>query len=111
MTIGWHARRRPPPASANSAPPLPSLPLQWLIADGKLSTEGEAWAVPVKVAAQDQADEVMDGAGNIIQIKREQKLSKQDLKRKMKDKAKLRKERLKRGESVDDLSDDDEGAE
>jgi len=82
---------------------------KWLVENGTLTTEGEAWAVPTKIlGAGDQPDEVMDAAGNIIAVKKVQKLSKQDMKRKIKEKAKLRKERLKRGESIDDISDDEE---
>ena len=49
---------------------------KWLVADGRLTTEGESWAVPTKLVQGPEADEVMDGAGNVIKVTRQAKLTK-----------------------------------
>ena len=81
---------------------------KWLLEGGRLTIEGGGYAVAQKIDVPTEPEEVVDGAGNVIQVKQEKKLTGRDARKADKAKAKLRKEKIKRGEIDADDEDFDE---
>ena len=71
---------------------------KWVLEAGRLTIDGGSYAVAQKIDAPAEQEEIIDGAGNVIVVKQEKKLTGRDLRKADKDKAKLRKEKIKRGE-------------
>lgn len=71
----------------------------WNVENGVLSTTGTAWLAE-KLLEKEAVDEVVDGAGNVIKIKK--KLTGKELRKKNKERA----QRRKAGE--EDVSSDEE---
>jgi elongation factor 3 len=81
---------------------------KWIVGDGQVNVVGETWSLAsAKLTKGLQADEVVDAAGNVIQV--EKQLSDREKKQKEKEKIKRRKEKAKaraRGEAVSSDSED-----
>jgi hypothetical protein len=74
-----------------------------------VTIDGGSYAVAQKIDAPAEQEEIIDGAGNVIVVKQEKKLTGRDLRKADKDKAKMRKDKIKRGEL--DPDDDWDGTE
>lgn len=62
----------------------------WLVEGGKLNVSGESWTRDTKIEEKELDDEVIDAAGNVIKVEKKVKLSKSEMKRRIK--ARLKKE-------------------
>jgi elongation factor 3 len=71
---------------------------QWMVDNGQLKVVGESWAVPTKIERKEEAEDYVDAMGNTIKVAQKKALSRQELKRKEKEKA----ARRKKGEEVSD---------
>lgn len=81
---------------------------QWIVGGGEVRVQGETWSLATaKLTKGSQADEVVDAAGNVIQV--EKQLTDREKKQKEKERIKRRKEKAKarsRGEPVSSDSED-----
>lgn len=71
---------------------------KWLLEAGRLSIDGAGYAVAQKIEAPTEPEEIMDGAGNVIKVTQKKELTGRDARKAAKDKAKIRKDKIKRGE-------------
>jgi elongation factor 3 len=83
---------------------------KWTVGGGVVTIEGETWSInQAKIKASEQADEVIDAAGNVVKVKKP--LTEIEKKRIAKEKAKRKKEKekaRKKGEVVSSDSEDEE---
>jgi elongation factor 3 len=75
---------------------------KWIMEAGRLSREGEVTGEDVALTNDDGgADEIVDGAGNVIKINKEKTMSEKDMKKKLKDLEKRLKEHKKKNTMSD----------
>jgi elongation factor 3 len=72
----------------------------WLVENGRLNVSGESWTKDTKLEAGPIVEEVTDAAGNVIKVKEKIKLSKAEMKKRIKD-------RMKREAKGEELSDEE----
>jgi elongation factor 3 len=70
----------------------------WLVDGGRLNVSGESWTKDTKLVEKEQAEEILDAAGNVIKIAQKVKLSKAEMKKRIK-------LRLKKASANQELSD------
>jgi len=74
----------------------------WLVENGRLNVSGDSWTKDEKIKEKEAAEEFTDAAGNVIKIAQKVKVSKADMKKRIKS-------RLKKSGLGQELSDVEEG--
>jgi elongation factor 3 len=70
----------------------------WLVENGKLNVSGDSWTKDEKIKEKESVTEITDAAGNVIKIAQKVKISKADMKKRIK-------ARLKKASAGQELSD------
>jgi ABC-type multidrug transport system ATPase subunit len=70
----------------------------WLVENGKLNVSGDSWTKDEKIKEKEAVTEITDAAGNVIKIAEKVKISKADMKKRIK-------QRLKKASANQELSD------